>query len=125
MDENELSNRVIGAAIEVHKALGPGLLESAYQQCLVRELVLNSIGVETEVPICIEYKGTIVNDIYRMDLLVGGKLVVELKSVDTLLGIHKSQLLTYLRCADKKLGLLINFNALSLKQGIQRVVNNL
>ena len=125
MNENELSNRVIGAAIEVHKVLGPGLLESAYQKCLVQELNLSSVGVETEVPLCIEYKGIVVNDVYRLDLLVEGKLIVELKTVESILGIHKAQLLTYLRFTGKKLCLLINFNEVYLKQGIKRIVNNL
>ena len=125
MDENELSNRVIGAAIEVHRALGPGLLESAYQKFLARELALNGLLYETEVPLYLEYKGVVIDDAYRIDLLVGDKLIIELKAVEALTDIHKAQLLTYLRFMRRKLGLLINFNEMILKRGIKRVVNDL
>ena len=125
MDENELASIVIGSAIEVHKALGPGLLESAYHECLMHELGSRRIVYESEVPISVNYKGYLVGDAYRADLLVGNKLIVELKAVETVDAIHKAQLLTYLRLTDRRLGLLVNFNTVLLKDGICRVVNNL
>jgi GxxExxY protein len=121
--ENKLSDAVIGAAIEVHKALGPGLLESAYQACLRRELDLRGISYEPQRPLPIEYKGEPVDCGYRLDLIVEGMLVVELKSVEQLLPIHEAQLLTYLRLTGIHLGLLINFNVPVLRQGIKRMVN--
>ena len=125
MDENALANELIGAAIEVHKHLGPGLMESAFQTCLSRELTLRGLSFESEVPVAVDYKGVAVEDAYRVDLLVGDKLIVELKTVASLSEIHKAQLLTYLRLTHRKLGILINFNEQLLKHGIQRVVNNL
>ena len=125
MDENFLATRVIGAAIEVHRTLGPGLLESAYHDCLVHELGLRGLPYESEVPIALDYKGYVVGAAYRIDLLVAGKLLVELKSVDRLLPVHKAQVATYLRLMNRKLGLLINFNVSRLKDGVQRVANNL
>ena len=125
MNENDINSKVIGAAIEVHKVLGPGLLESAYQDCLMYELDLIGISYESEIPIVLNYKGLIIGDAYRLDLLVENKVVVELKAVSKLLDIHKAQLLTYLKLTDKKLGLLINFNEILLKQGIKRIANNL
>ena len=124
MDENELSGVVIGAAIEVHKALGPGLLESVYQRCLLKELHIRGAWVESEVPVTVEYKGDVITEAYRVDLLVNNKLVVELKAVDQLTAVHKAQLLTYLRLMNKKLGLLINFNELVVRKGIRRLINN-
>lgn len=124
MDENELSGVVIGAAIEVHKALGPGLLESVYQRCLLKELHIRGVWVESEVPVTVVYKGDVITEAYRVDLLVNNKLVVELKAVDQLTAVHKAQLLTYLRLMDKKLGLLINFNELVVRNGIRRLINN-
>ena len=125
MGENEIANKVIGAAIEVHRALGPGLLESAYQDCLKQELNCIGLGFECESPIVLEYKGLIVGEAYRLDLLIENKVIIELKTVSNLLDIHKSQLLTYLRLTKKKLGLLINFNEILLKHGIKRIANNL
>lgn len=125
MDENALANQVIGAAIEGHKFLGPGLMESAYHACLMRELVLRKLHFESEVPVAVEYKGVAVSDAYRMDLMVENKLIIELKTVHSITDIHKAQLLTYLRLTQRKLGLLINFNEQLLKHGVQRVVNNL
>jgi len=124
MDENGLSTAVIGAAIEVHKLLGPGLLESVYQTCLLKELYLRGLRVESEAPVSVIYKGDVITEAYRVDLLVENKLVVELKAVDKITIVHRSQLLTYLRLMNKKLGLLINFNELVVSQGIRRVVNN-
>jgi GxxExxY protein len=124
MDENELSGLVIGAAIEVHKALGPGLLESVYQTCLLKELHIRGMWVESEVPVTVKYKGDVITEAYRVDLLVNNKLVVELKAVDKLTSVHKAQLLTYLRLMNRRLGLLINFNELVVRDGINRVINN-
>jgi GxxExxY protein len=125
MDENGLAHKVIGAAIEVHRALGPGLLESAYQNCLVHEFRLKGIAFECEVMIPIKYKGLVVGEAYRADLLVEGRVIVELNSVERVSDIHKAQLLTYLRLTNRKLGLLINFNTALVKNGIFRLVNDL
>ena len=119
---NELSNQIIGAAIEVHKTLGPGLLESAYQTCHRHELELRHIPVETEVGLPVKYKGIELECGYRMDEVVGGLVVVEIKSVERLEPIHEAQLLTYLRLSGIWLGLLINFNVPVLKSGIKRFV---
>jgi GxxExxY protein len=123
MDE-DVSRRVIGAAIEVHRHLGPGLLESSYSAALARELSLCRLNAEREVPIVVSYKGEAIEDAYRLDFLVEGSLVVELKTVDVVLPVHRSQLLTYLRWTGLRLGLLINFNVPLLREGISRVVNN-
>lgn len=125
MDENEIAFQVIGAAIEVHKYLGPGLLESAYMQCLKKELALRGLTYESEVPVPVNYKGEALLDAYRLDLLVEEKLIVELKSVASVADLHRAQLLTYLRLCRKRLGLLINFNNVYLKKGISRVVHQL
>jgi len=125
MDENALSREIIGAAIEVHRRLGPGLLESVYQQCLVRELQFRNIPCLTEVPLRVEYRGLEFDVAYRVDLLVADKVVVELKAVEKVLDVHEAQLLSYLRLQDKRLGLLINFHVRMLKDGIKRVVNEL
>jgi len=121
---NELSTQVIGAAIEVHRHLGAGLLESAYEGCLCRELSLRGIPFQAQAPLPIEYKGHLVDCAYRLDLVVGDCVIVELKSVDKLEGIHEAQLLTYLRLSKKWLGLLINFNVKYLKSGIRRRVQD-
>ncbi len=123
MDDKELSGEVIGAAIEVHRVLGPGLLESAYELALERELVLRRRAVERQKPIALEYKGCALGDGFRLDLLVDDRLLVEIKAVDALLPIHEAQLLTYLRLAEKRFGLLINFNEKTLKGGVRRVAN--
>ena len=120
--EGEQTDRIIGAAIEVHKALGPGLLESVYEACLCRELGLRGLRFEKQIDIPAEYKGVKLDCAYRLDLLVEGKVIVEVKSVETLLPIHEAQLLTYLRLAGKRVGLLMNFNAPVLKKGIIRQV---
>lgn len=125
MNDNEISRKIIGAAIEVHKVLGNGLLESVYQKSLQQELVLNSIPCAIEIPVAASYKGVDLDIAYRMDMLVMNKVIVELKAVENVLPIHKSQLLSYLKLSNKKLGLLINFNTPLLKNGVQRVVNNL
>jgi GxxExxY protein len=120
--EQELTREIIGAAIEVHRALGPGLLESAYQKCLARELALRGLAFEQEKELPVEYKGTLLDCGYRLDFLVAGKVVLELKAVDEIHPVHKAQLLTYLKLTGCQIGLLINFNVPLLKQGIHRMV---
>jgi GxxExxY protein len=119
----ELSDKVLGCAFRVHTALGPGLLESSYQVCLVYELKKHGIRFEAEKEIPIIYDGQKMDAKYRVDLLVEDKLILELKSVETLLPIHEAQLLTYLKLAKIKTGLLLNFNVVSLKNGIKRLSN--
>jgi GxxExxY protein len=123
MQEHRVSDAVIGAAIEVHKALGPGLLESAYETCLRRELDLRGVRYQQQQPLPVEYKGERVDCGYRLDLIVERLLLVELKAVDQLLPIHEAQLLTYLRLTGIHLGLLINFNVPVLRRGVKRMVN--
>jgi GxxExxY protein len=117
---NQCTEQIIGSAIEVHKALGPGLLESAYEECLCRELAVRSIPFERQRPLPVEYKGTRLDCSYRLDLLVAGSVVVEIKSVSAIEPVHEAQLLTYLKLGGWKLGLLINFNVSLLKDGIRR-----
>jgi GxxExxY protein len=119
---NRLSERIIGAAIEVHRTLGPGLLESSYHRCLCHELGLRGISYVSQGALPIEYKGTHVDRGYVVDILVEDSLIVELKSVDKLLPIHRVQLLTYMRLLHVSAGLLINFNVLTLAKGISRVL---
>lgn len=125
MFENEISERIIGCAIEVHKALGPGLLESAYEECLFYEIYQLGLKVEKQKPLPLIYKEIKLEVGYRLDLIVENKVVVEIKSVEALNDIHIAQVLTYLKLSDCKLGLLINFNVLKVKDGIKRLVNNL
>jgi GxxExxY protein len=125
LDENVLARAVIGAAIEVHRRLGPGLLEAAYELALERELQLRGVRVERQKPVFMQYKGTALGDAFRIDMLVSGILVVEIKAVEQVAPIHEAQLLTYLRLAGKRLGLLLNFNVRVLKDGIRRVANGL
>ncbi len=121
---NDITREVIGAAIQVHRQLGPGLLESAYVRCLCREFELQGIAYQEQVPLPLEYKGLKLECGYRLDLLVGGLVVVEAKSVDALLPVHEAQLLTYMRLGRWSVGLLINFNVPVLKDGIRRRVLN-
>ena len=121
MNENSLSKEIIGAAIEVHRILGPGLLESAYQKCLERELTLRDLKFEKEKQIPIEYKGIKLDCGYRLDFLVEGLVIIELKAVEKILPIHKAQVLTYLKLQNLKLGLILNFNVPMLKDGIKRL----
>jgi len=122
MQFDELSNRVIGCAIEVHRVLGPGLLESSYERCLARELTLAGLGFKLQWPLPVEYKGTRLDCGYRVDVLVEDRLIVELKAVEHVLAIHQAQLLTYMKLAAIRTGLLINFNVTVLKAGLQRFV---
>lgn len=122
MEFDKLSNRVIGCAIEVHMQLGPGLLESTYEQCLAHELSLNNIDFKVQHPLPVEYKGILLDCGYRVDLLIEDKMIIELKSVERIKGIHKAQLLTYMRLAGITTGLMMNFNVTKLKNGIKRFV---
>ena len=119
---DQLSNHVIGCAIEVHKTLGPGLLESAYEQCLAYELSQLGIPFKLQSSLPVKYKDAELDCKYRIDLLVDEKLIVELKSVDKITGIHEAQILTYMKLSKVKIGLLINFNVEILKTGIKRFV---
>jgi GxxExxY protein len=119
---SQLSNRVIGCAIAVHQELGPGLLESTYQYCLAHELKLNNINFHPEFPLPVKYKGIFLDCGYRIDLLVEDEIIIELKSVDELRGIHEAQILTYMKLANIKQGFLINFNVMLLKQGLKSFV---
>lgn len=119
----DLTHRIIAAAIEVHRHLGPGLLESAYEECLCHELELNGIRFERQKPVPLSYKNLKLNNSYRIDLLVEGAVIVEIKTVEKLLPVHEAQLLTYLRLSGTKLGLLINFNAALIKDGIKRLAS--
>lgn len=121
--EERLTREIIGAAIEVHRELGPGLLESSYEVCLSRELELRGISFEFEKPLPLEYKGVRLDCGYRLDLLVAGVVIVEVKSVEALAPIHEAQLLTYLKLTGVKVGLLINFNVVVLKAGLRRLVH--
>lgn len=123
MNIEKLSHRAIGAAIEVYRQLGPGLLESAYHRCLGHELTESGFSVELEQPMPIIYKGLTLDHGYRMDLVLEDKLVIEVKTVETLTDVHTAQLLTYLRLGNYKLGLLINFHVTFLKDGIKRLIN--
>lgn len=122
MEFDKLSNKVLGCAIEVHKNLGPGLLESAYECCLSYELTAEGLRHETQKERPIDYKGLKLDAGYRIDLIVENGLIVELKSVENILPIHEAQLLTYMKLSGMKVGLLINFNVLKLKEGIKRFV---
>jgi GxxExxY protein len=122
MEFDELSRSVIGCAIEVHRTLGPSLLESTYRQCLAYELSHAQIPFQMEVPLPVRYKDVLLDCAYRIDLLVGGDLIVEVKSAETLLPIHQAQTLTYMRLAKIPIGLLINFNVTKLQGGIKRFV---
>ena len=122
MEFDELSRKVIGCAIEVHRNLGPGLLESTYRQCLACELSRADIAFQMEVPLPVRYKEMLLDCGYRIDLLVSSDLIVEIKSNETLLSIHQAQILIYMRLAKIPLGLLINFNVTKLKNGIKRFV---
>jgi GxxExxY protein len=119
-----LSERVIAACIEVHRVLGPGLLEGIYEECLCHELTLRNLGYERQKAISVEYKGTAVDQGYRMDLIIEGSLLVEVKAVEALLPVHAAQVVTYLRVARLDSGLLVNFNAMTIRDGLHRLWRN-
>jgi GxxExxY protein len=125
MTENELSYKIIGAAVELHKKIGPGLLESAYENALAYDLREAGLELKQQVPMLFYYKEVKLEVGYRVNLLVENKLIVEIKSYETLAPVHYAQLLTYLKLSNQKLGLLINFNCKILKEGIHRIVNGL
>ena len=124
MKENEITQSVIDAAITVHRHLGPGLLESSYKECLFSELIHNEIVVMKEVGLPLIYRDTHLDCGYRIDLLVEHKVIIEIKSVESLTDVHLAQILTYMKLSDCRVGLLINFNVTQLIKGIRRVVNN-
>ncbi len=125
MELNEISGQIVDAAMKVHSALGPGLLENAYEACLEHELNKRGLRVERQVGLPVVYDGVQIDLGYRLDLVVEGAVIVELKSVEKVAPIHEAQLLSYLKPSSKKLGLLINFNVLHLKDGIKRMANRL
>jgi len=119
---NELTHKIIGCAIEVHKQLGPGLLESAYEECLCYELSLNGLNYERQVPVPVVYKEIKLNTGYRIDVLVEKIVIVELKAIEALTPVHEAQILTHLKFANKKIGLLMNFNTLKLTDQLRRFI---
>jgi GxxExxY protein len=121
---NAISKQILEASITVHKEMGPGLLESVYQQCLVKELSLRKIKTEALVTVPLQYKGYTLNKDYVIDILVENEIILELKAVEVILPVHEAQLISYLKLANKKLGFLINFNVRLLKDGFKRYVNN-
>lgn len=125
MNENELSKIIVQSALKVHKALGPGLLESSYEECMFYELKKKELKVEKQKPLPLVYEDVKLEIGYRVDLLVENKVIIEIKSVEALNDVHLAQVLTYLKLSGCKLGLLINFNVALIKNGIRRVVNNL
>ena len=125
MDINKLTGKIIGAAIEVHKALGPGLLESAYEECLCHEFGLKGLSNEKQKPLPVIYKGIELDCGYRLDLVVENAIILELKACEKIEPIHKAQLLTYLRLSGLHLGLILNFNVPAMRDGIVRIVNKL
>jgi len=125
LTENELAKMVFDAALKVHRALGPGLLESAYEECLSYELCKQGLNVERQKPLPLVYEEVKLDAGYRVDMLVNQKLIVEIKAVEALNDIHLAQLLTYLKLSNRRLGLLINFNVMLIKNGIKRIANKL
>jgi len=123
MNMNQLSSKIIGAAIEVHKTLGPGLLESAYEECLCHELGMQGLLFEKQKPLSIDYKGQKLDCGYRLDVIVEKAVIIELKSCEKIEPIHKAQLLTYLKLSGLNLGLILNFNVSLMRDGIVRIVN--
>ena len=124
MELNEISSRLLGAALKVHTGIGPGVLESVYQTCMHHELKKAALRVDAQVAVPVQYDGLQLESGYRIDLLVEDVVIVELKCVDALLPIHKAQLLTYLKLANKPHGLLLNFNVVHMREGIKRILNN-
>ena len=125
MSENQIGDAIIGAAMKIHSALGPGLLESAYETCLLYELEQQGLAGRRQVPIPIRYEALTIDNGYRVDLLIGDLVVVELKAIEAILPVHRSQLLSYLRLGGFKLGYLLNFHVARMRDGIVRLVNGL
>jgi GxxExxY protein len=125
MNENQIAKEVVDAAVKVHSKLGPGLLESVYEVVLARELEARGLKVQRQVPVPIKYEGLKFDEGFRADIIVAGKVILELKSVEQLAKVHHKQLFTYLKLADKRLGLLLNFGADLMKEGIKRIVNGM
>ena len=123
MEGNQLTNEIIGSAIEVHRNLGPGLLESTYEECMTYELQERQLTIKRQIEIPVLYKGIQLEQNYRIDLIVNNQVIIELKSVNQLEPVHDAQLLTYLKLANKRYGLLLNFNVPVMKQGIKRLLN--
>ena len=121
---NNLSKQIVDASICVHKEMGPGLLESVYEYCLLKEFELRGINAINQVIVPLYYKGELLTKDYRIDILVENEIIIELKAVDILLPVHEAQIISYLKLADKKLGFLLNFNVELMKKGIRRFVNN-
>ena len=121
---NELSKIVLDSSISVHREMGPGLLEAVYQQCLVKELIIREVKVNTMVPVPLQYKGHMLNKDYVIDILIADEIILELKAVEAILPVHEAQIISYLKLANKRLGFLINFNVPLLKNGFKRFVNN-
>jgi GxxExxY protein len=119
-----LAGEILSSSLEVHKAMGPGLLESVYEHCLWKELRLRNVKSERQVPVPLYYKGYELGKDYRIDILVEGEIIIEIKAVDNLLPLHEAQIISYLKLAEKKMGFLINFNSPILKRGFKRFVNN-
>ena len=124
MNPNQITGIIVDAAMKVHTTLGPGLLESVYETCLIHELRKRGLKVVSQLPLPIIYDGITIEAAYRLDLLVEDTVIVELKAVETLLPIHQAQLISYLKLSSKNLGLLINFNSVHLKSGIKRMINS-
>lgn len=120
----ELAKQIFTASLEVHKIMRPGLLESVYKMCLLKELQLRKISAESQVAIPLQFKGFDLSKEFRIDILVENEIIIELKSVDTLLPVHQAQIISYLKLADKRMGFLINFNVPIIKNGFKRFVNN-
>ena len=121
---NKISKEIVDACITVHKEMGPGLLESVYEYCLLKEFELRNIKAENQVSIPLCYKGELLTKDYRIDILVENEIILELKAVDTILPVHKAQIISYLKLADKRLGFLLNFNVDLMKNGVKRIVND-
>lgn len=122
MDINQVTNKIIGCAIEVHKSLGPGLLESAYEECLVSELQNSGLTAERQKPVPVVYKDIKLDCGYRIDILVENSVIIELKSIEAINPVHEAQILTYMKFSKKRIGLLINFNVALLKDGLKRYI---
>jgi len=121
---NSLSKQIVDASISVHKEMGPGLLESVYEYCLLKEFELRNIKAKSQVIVPLYYKGELLSKIFKIDILVENEIALELKAVDTILPVHQAQIISYLKLADKRLGFLLNFNVDLMKNGIKRFVNN-